>query len=686
MVDQPGPKDSFDFREKIPVSWLLFSFIVIVIVAAAFRIIGLDKAPPGLRYDEVQNYAIVERILSGERPLFFEEGWGREPLYYYVEAATMTVFGESDWSLRLPSVLFGLLGIVGVGLAGRTLFDDRVALLAAAIMAVSFWAVFYSRVALRLVGTPAFASFMVFFLWRAMARPRFLQWRTLVELSLTGVLSAAMVYTYIAGRFALALLPLFLIYLLIFHRSRFQTLWPRFVFIFLVTAFLVAPLALLLYQQPSQQPRLDQLNAPLTAFLGGNIKPALSMTRQAVGMFFLRGEQDWLYNMHGRPVFQPLMAFFMIGGWAISLWRWRQLNHAFILLWLFVGILPAIFALPAASMTHTIFAQPASMILAALGLAAFWIAIEKRYARLVVVIICLIILATAAFTFRDYFAIWNKQDDVQELYQASISDVADSILELEAGGPIVIGAPFIDYWNPWNKVAFDLAVSSQISDIRWFNPAWAWVWPAGDSASTYYFPERPLEVQQFNPVLEQLFAADARQLSESERAYTSYRVEHPWHLEQILGALSESSHLIWPPGTAESRKPHLPLTFQNRLDLIGVQIPESQFAPGDFVELVTFWQVQVADAAPIVSFTHLTSDGLDIWGQQDRLDVQMEGLNPGDRFAQVHRLQVGAGTPAGRYYLQLGLYSPVTQERVSILIGTDSVADRILVGEIDIHN
>jgi len=34
----------------------------------------------------------------------------------------------------------------------------------------------------------------------------------------------------------------------------------------------------------------------------------------------------------------------------------------------------------------------------------------------------------------------------------------------------------------------------------------------------------------------------------------------------------------------------------------------------------------------------------------------------------------------------LGLYSPVTQERVSILIGTDSVADRILVGEIDIHN
>jgi len=686
MTEEPGLKNSFDFRKKIPVSWFLFSFIVIVIVATAFRIIELNTAPPGLRYDEVQNYAIVERILGGERPLFFEEGWGREPLYYYVQAATMTLFGESAWSLRLPSVLFGLLGIVGVGLAGRTLFDDRVALLAAATMAVSFWAVFYSRVALRLVGIPAFASFMVYFLWRAMARPRFLQWRTIIELSMTGALLAAMIYTYIAGRFALAFLPLYLFYLLIFHRSRFQTLWPRFVFVFLVAAILVAPLALLLYQQPSQQPRLDQLNAPLTALLNGNFKPVLSMTRQAVGMFFLRGEQDWLYNLHGRPVFQPIMALFMMGGMFISLWRWRQLNHAFILLWLFVGILPAILALPAASLTHTIFAQPASMILTALGLAAFWNAFEKQYVRFAVVVICLIILASAAFTFRDYFVIWNKQDDVQELYQASISGVADTILELEADGPIVIGAPFIDYWNPWNKVAFDLAVSSQVSDIRWFNPAWSWVWPAGDSASTYYFPERPLEDQHYNSTLEQIFAADARQLIGSESPYTSYQVDYPRHLDQVVAGLSESNHLTWPPDIVEPSLPKLPLSFQNRLALIGIQIPESRVAPGDFVEYVTFWQVLAADPVPIVSFTHLTSDGIDIWGQQDRLDVQMAGLSSGDRFAQVHRFPVNAGTPAGRYYLQLGLYSPDTQERLAIQIGTDSVADRILVGEIDIQN
>ena len=143
-----------------------------------------------------------------------------------------------------------------------------------------------------------------------------------------------------------------------------------------------------------------------------------------------------------------------------------------------------------------------------------------------------------------------------------------------------------------------------------------------------------------------------------------------------------STPVTWPPQLAHLAPPALPLVFGDRFALLGAEVQEGAAAPGGDLRLVTYWEIQTADPAPVVAFVHLTADGQDIWGQQDWLDVQTAGLQPGDRFAQVHLVPVKPETPPSLYHIQLGLYRPDTLLRLPIATGVGETADRVWVGEV----
>lgn len=83
---------------------------------------------------------------------------------------------------------------------------------------------------------------------------------------------------------------------------------------------------------------------------------------------------------------------------------------------------------------------------------------------------------------------------------------------------------------------------------------------------------------------------------------------------------------------------------------------------------------------------HITSGGGDIWGQVDWLSVRTDGLQPGDRFAQVHSVPVAPETPPGTYHALLGLYPPPDwQQRLPIAAGVDETADQVLLTEIAVE-
>jgi hypothetical protein len=485
------------------------------------------------------------------------------------------------------------------------------------------------------------------------------------------------------------LLLVLAVYLALFHRPLFRRVWFGLLLAGIVAAVLAAPLLTLIYGHPRAEQRIGQLTGAWAALKEGNPAPMFSLAIQALGMFVWQGERDWLYNVYGRPIFDPLAGVCFVLGILLCVWRWRRVRCALLLLWLGVGIAPAMLVPPSASLSHSIAAQPPAYVLMAAGLAALWDA-AQRWRRWAGPLLAVGIVAFhGTLSCHAYFVTWANAPQVRQLYQGGITAVAHELDAHDPPGPVAVGAPYVNYWHPWNAVALDLALRREDLSVRWFNPAGGWVWPGGTGPVTFYFPTDPLGPQTFDPTLERLFVADAVLLPSASDDFTAFRVAHPAALEQRLDALAEPP-LAWPPELAHRSAelasspppPALPLVFGDRFALLGAELPQDTMPPGGELRLVTYWEVLAADPTPVVAFVHLTTDGHDIWGQHDWLDVRPAGLQPGDRFAHVHLVPVRPETPPGLYYLQLGLYRPDTSLRLPIAAGADVAADRVWVEEV----
>ena len=60
-----------------PRAWIT----LILLAAAALRLVALDGAPPGMTHDEADHGLTALSIRDGARALYFPIGYGREPLY-----------------------------------------------------------------------------------------------------------------------------------------------------------------------------------------------------------------------------------------------------------------------------------------------------------------------------------------------------------------------------------------------------------------------------------------------------------------------------------------------------------------------------------------------------------------------------------------------------------------------------
>lgn len=141
-------------------------------VGAILRLAELDALPPGLYRDEAYNGLDALQVLAGRTPIFFEANHGREPLFIYVLAASVAIWGRSPGALRIVSALVGILTIPAVYWLGAELFDRRVGTLAGFLAATSVWTLNLSRTAFRAVALPPLAAVSLALLWRGLRQRR----------------------------------------------------------------------------------------------------------------------------------------------------------------------------------------------------------------------------------------------------------------------------------------------------------------------------------------------------------------------------------------------------------------------------------------------------------------------------------------------------------------------------------
>jgi uncharacterized membrane protein len=115
--------------------------LAIVAMAAALRLYQLEGGP---WLDEITSYVRYVRIPIGVSLTTYDTQ-NQHLLYTSLAKLSLAVFGDSVWSLRLPAVAAGLASIVLLfGLSAR-LRSSREALLAAALLAVSYHHVWFSQ-------------------------------------------------------------------------------------------------------------------------------------------------------------------------------------------------------------------------------------------------------------------------------------------------------------------------------------------------------------------------------------------------------------------------------------------------------------------------------------------------------------------------------------------------------------
>lgn len=130
------------------------ALIIIVCIAAFLRIYELGSLPPHLTPDEASLGYNAYSILKTGRdeygtllPLIFKSFGDYKPgLYVYTAVPSIALLGLNEIAVRLPSAIFGIIGVIAVYFISIELFKHkRLAAITSLLLAISPWHIHFSR-------------------------------------------------------------------------------------------------------------------------------------------------------------------------------------------------------------------------------------------------------------------------------------------------------------------------------------------------------------------------------------------------------------------------------------------------------------------------------------------------------------------------------------------------------------
>ncbi|MBN1976993.1 MAG: glycosyltransferase family 39 protein [Anaerolineae bacterium] len=472
------PSDSQKSSTRLHRSLLV---ALVILVALVFRTYNLAGVPPGLDGDEMFNAWDGLRAWSRPFSVFVPTNYGSETTLIYLIALTTKALGATRWTVRLPSVACGVLTVAMTWALARRLFRFRVAILAAALVAVSLWPVFLSRVALRAVLQPLFQIVAVYALWRAL-EARSIRWSLAA-----GVFLGLTQYTYTASRVFPAVVIGWLLVALLNGRHLLRANWGRLVLVGVVAALVLVPLALYAVNHFDVfSHRVRETDAEVNELLAGNPEPILEALKATLGMFTFKGDDGWRYNPSERPVFDAVTGAFFYLGLLVSLWRLRRPAYTLMLVWLPVMLLPNVLATGAPSFWRSVGALTPIYLMPAIGADFAWervaqwvrrFASRALIARLALPLVVIVGLGfVGADTWHDYFIDWPTHPEVLKVYEADVAAAANYLNAYELPDtPVWIST---EYPGDLGRVLIQLQ-SDYAGPARFFDGNDVTVWPSG---------------------------------------------------------------------------------------------------------------------------------------------------------------------------------------------------------------
>lgn len=621
---------------------LLFMLFCLM-TASTLRLANLPQVPAGVHFDEAANGILAAEIgLKGERPVFITSYTGKEVLFFYLAGGLMRLLGDSLFTLRLTAALIGIMTVAATYWLGLELFRDRrVALVAAALLAISFWHLLFSHLGFRAITQPLLQALTAAALLRGI-RLDARKW-----LLVSGIFLGLTAYTYLAARLFPVLLLLACLPLLV--GANWRQRWLQLLLVGGVALIVLAPLLGFFVANP------DAFWVRITQVAPG--EAALSLEEsilQSLKMFFLVGDPYIRFNLPERPLFDWFWGGLLLVGWMMLIWRWRSLKadwqRANVLLLL---LAPFIMLLPTALATNELVPSnlraigliPFIFFLPGAGLMLFVSDLGNQFKRIrltpaILAIGVLALMVGGLATERLYFRVWGT----------------DTAVYYETDGDLTAVAPFLDQLDTTGKSIYVSALhyqhptlaylSEKYEQVKWLPNSEAVVFPPRQEA-IYIFPyNSPLPrwaIDYFSQakLLPNTFGPDGSQ------AFIAYELT-------TTPQISPSQPLM--------------INFGNAITLLGYDVGAGTgdaVAAGETLPLFLYWQVGLDRTADFTPFIHFEDAWEHRWSQVETFAYPSGQWTRGETIVQRVEVPIPPGTPLGSgYQLRVGLFSGSSGERL----------------------
>lgn len=118
--------------------WLLAGLLVVAFILRLYQL------GAGMWHDEISTYVNYGHLSFGELVTTYDSQ-NQHLLFSLLARASLVLFGDGAWALRLPAAFFGVASIGALYLLGRDVAGVREALLSAALMTFSYHHIWFSQ-------------------------------------------------------------------------------------------------------------------------------------------------------------------------------------------------------------------------------------------------------------------------------------------------------------------------------------------------------------------------------------------------------------------------------------------------------------------------------------------------------------------------------------------------------------
>jgi 4-amino-4-deoxy-L-arabinose transferase-like glycosyltransferase len=668
------------------VEWV--PLLLVIAMATALRFWALGSIPPGLYHDEAFNGLDALGVLEGERPVFFEANNGREPLFIYLVALSVAVLGRSPGAIRMVAALLGTLTIPASYLMAKAMFNRRIGLLAAVITGLTLWHVNLSRVGFRAVAMPLLVALTLWQLWLGLKdgnRRHFLA---------GGLLYGLTFYTYLAARFTILALAVFGLYLVGGWRPALSGVlslskglvegleargWRRGALAFALAALVVLT-PLMVYVATHGDAflgRVGQVSIFNPTINEGDFwGTLLRHVGKTLLMFTNRGDFIPRHNVPLRPVFDPVLSAFFLLGLILCLRRFRQrAEHAFVVIWLAVMLLPTILAEGAPHFLRSVGILPVAFVVPAVGLDSLWCFLEnKSIAPVAAGAVALALVFGLGDTTIDYFGDHAASQDVRYNFETAAVDLATQANRFLGTG--------------WDGTRLRARQNAPLPERHLYIAERLW----RDWASVRFLvpPSPNLTILGENDKLSEHSSAEVMLILWPYEDYRQYLSLLP------VGSTIAVQEGSLERGDLEKEARLLYITFTATATTVPSGGPEARFEKGltlvdhrlDAVSprelrLSLLWRAEAEIGADYTVFVHLTRDDV-ILAQDDSLPAG--GYYPtslwrvGDIVDDEHTLALPGPYDPGKHKLVVGFYQLETLHRLQVLDEAGKpVSDHVII-------